>query len=344
MTIRATVIGGAGYTGVELVRLLCGHPDARLVEVVSRSNAGRGLAEVFPHFAGATDLVCSAEASADADVVFFATPHGVAMEQAPAFLDAGMRVIDLSPDFRFKDAALWTRWYGCEHAAPNLLGEAVYGLPELFRADIAKARLVANPGCYPTSVVLGYAPLLRGGLIDAGLLIADSKSGVSGAGRQGGVDLLMAEVAGSIKAYKASGHRHQPEMHTQLERLAGGPVALEFTPHLVPMVRGIFSTLYFKSAASPDELQTALADAWRDEPFVRLLPPGAHPQTRETRGTNVCRIALHHADVSAGGGIYKLLVVLDNLVKGASGQAVQNMNVMFGLDETRGLEQLAVLP
>ena len=341
--IRTGIIGGTGYTGAELIRLLLEHPQAELARLTSRRNAGRPVGEVFPHFAGKTDLVFSEalDDAAELDAVFVAAPNGVAMEDAPALLEAGVKVIDLSADFRIKDAAVWERWYGQKHACPERLPEAVYGLPELHRDLIKEARLIANPGCYPTSVILGCAPLLKAGLIDPGLLIADSKSGVSGAGRGAQTHLLSAEVDGNFMAYGVSGHRHFPEIAQCLDGLVDGAVGLSFTPHLVPMTRGIFSTLYFKTDETLETLHRAMADAWKDEPFVAVLNAGGHPKTRTVRGTNECQIAVHKTD----GGVGKVLSVIDNLLKGASGQALQNMNLMFGLDETAGLEgRVALYP
>ena len=341
--IRAAVIGGTGYTGLELIRLLLGHPEAQLAAVCSRSEAGRALSEVFPNFEGKSDLRFTAElGAADVpDVVFFATPNGVAMKQAPALLERGIRVIDLAADFRLPDPAVWEQWYKEPHACPELLAEAVYGLPEIYRKDIAGAHLVANPGCYPTSVLLGFHLLVKSGEVDPGCLIADAKSGVSGAGRRASVGLLAAEIDGNFKAYKVSAHRHFPEIEMHLERAAGSGIGLSFTPHLLPIARGIHSTLYCRTERSQEELQELFEVAYADEPFVTVLEAGSHPEVRAVRGVNDCHIAVHKPRSSE---IAKVLVVIDNLVKGAAGQAVQNMNLLFGFDETTGLSAVVSLP
>lgn len=344
--IQVGIIGATGYTGGELARLLIGHPHAELVAVTSRQYEGRALTRLFPGLMNKTELIFRAALDDDElpDVVFMATPNGVAMEQVPGFIKKGVKVIDLSADFRIKDAALWARWYGQEHTCPDLLDEAVYGLPEIYRDDVRSANLIANPGCYPTSVLLGYAPLLRAQIIAPDSLIIDAKSGVSGAGRQAKTELLLSEVSGSFKAYGASGHRHFPEIFTQLKAIGGEDVeesGFEFTPHLIPMTRGIFSTLYFGSDADVHALYEVLATAWRNEPFVAVLPPGAHPQTRTVRGTNMCHLSVHKRD---GGRVGKVLSVIDNLIKGASGQAIQNFNLMCGFDETAGLQATAIIP
>lgn len=336
--IRAAVIGGAGYTGVELVRLLLGHPEVELACVVSRSRAGAPLALEFPAARPRTALRYSASleavAGGDLEVVFFATPNGVAMRQAEGLLASGVRVIDLAADFRLSDAAEWRRWYGEEHACPDLLAEAVYGLPEWNRAAIRDARLLANPGCYPTSVILGFKPALEAKAAEVSCLIADSKSGVSGAGRRAQTDLLFGECSDNCKAYKASAHRHWPEIKQRLDAIAGVATGFSFTPHLLPTVRGIHSTLYFRSSLSQPELQACFEEAYACEPFVEVLPAGSHPQTRWVRGSNLCLIAVHKPQTA---DVAKVLVVIDNLVKGAAGQAVQCMNLMFGFEETAGL-------
>ncbi|RMD78444.1 MAG: N-acetyl-gamma-glutamyl-phosphate reductase [Gammaproteobacteria bacterium] len=342
-TIRAGVVGGTGYTGAELLRLLAAHPAVRLEVVTSRGEAGRPVAELFPNLRGRVELRYEPpdlERLAACEVVFFATPNGTAMGMAPALLEAGCRVIDLAADFRLKDPALWERWYGQPHACPQLLEEAVYGLPELHREAIRGARLVANPGCYPTAVSLGLAPLLEAGVIAPRGLVADAKSGVSGAGRKAALATQYCEVEGSFKAYAASGHRHLPEIAQTLEGAAGGPVELTFVPHLVPMVRGIHATLYAELREPEADLQGLLEARYQGEPFVDVLPPGAHPETRSVRGTNLCRLAVHRP----GGRRVLVLSVIDNLVKGAAGQAVQNMNLLFGLEETLGLEGAGPLP
>lgn len=341
--IRIGIVGGTGYTGVELLRLLAQHPQAELAVITSRSEAGMAVADLFPNLRGRVKLNFtepSLESLRRCEVVFFATPNGVAMGQARALYDAGVRIIDIAADFRIKDVALWEKWYGMRHAAPELVAEAVYGLPEVNRERIRGARLVANPGCYPTSVQLGFLPLLEAGVVDPGHLVADAKSGVSGAGRKAEVHTLLAEASDNFKAYGLSGHRHHPEIVQGLEAAARKAVSLVFVPHLTPMIRGIHATLYARITAETD-LQRLYEARYAGEPFVDVLPAGMHPDTRSVRGANVCRIAVHRPH---GGDIAVVLSVIDNLVKGASGQAVQNMNIMFGLAETAGLEQIALLP
>jgi N-acetyl-gamma-glutamyl-phosphate reductase len=273
--------------------------------------------------------------------VFFATPNGVAMQQVPALLEAGVRVIDLAADFRLRDAAEWAQWYGQPHACPELLEQAVYGLPEVNREHIATASLVANPGCYPTAVQLGFLPLVENGLVDVSHLIADAKSGVSGAGRKASVANLLGEAGENFKAYAVSGHRHLPEIRQGLQQTTDAKLGLTFVPHLTPMIRGIHATLYATLNETAGDLQALYEARYRNEPFVDILPAGSHPETRSVRGANSCRIALHRPQ---GGDTLVVLSVIDNLVKGAAGQAVQNMNVMFGLDETAGLDGIALLP
>ena len=341
--IDVGIVGGTGYTGVELLRLLAQHPAARLRVITSRNEAGTRVADMFPNLRGRITLdfsVPSVATLTGCDVVFFATPNGVAMGEARTLLDAGVRVIDIAADFRLRDVALWEKWYGMKHACPELVAEAVYGLPEVNRERIRKARLVANPGCYPTAVQLGFLPLLEAGIVDTQHLIADAKSGVSGAGRRAEVHTLLAEASDNFKAYGVAGHRHHPEIAQGLAQFAGGPVKLVFTPHLTPMIRGIHASLYARLTATAD-LQTLFEERYASEPFVDVLPPGSHPDTRSVRGANVCRIAVHRPQE---GDIAVVLSVIDNLVKGAAGQAVQNMNIMFGLPETAGLEQIALLP
>jgi N-acetyl-gamma-glutamyl-phosphate reductase len=348
--IKVGIVGGTGYTGVELLRLLAVHPDVQLTAITSRKEDGLPVADMYPSLRGRVDLAFSAPEKADlaaCDVVFFATPHGVAMAQAPALLAAGVKVIDLAADFRIKDQATFEQWYKIPHTAPELIGQAVYGLPELNREDIKGAKLVANPGCYPTTMQLGYYPLLKAGLIDAGSLIADCKSGVSGAGRKAEIGILFSESSDNFKAYGVGGHRHTPETVAQLQRFTGQKVGLIFTPHLVPMIRGMHSTLYARLTKDigNDELQALFEAQYRDAPFVDVMPFGSHPETRSTRGSNMLRLALHRPDSDGvPGNIVIVLVVQDNLVKGASGQAVQCMNLMFGLEEGCGLNQIALLP
>ncbi len=341
--IKVGIVGGTGYTGVELLRLLVAHPEVELRAITSRSEAGRPVSELFESLRGHIDLAFSEpdpDTLAGCDLVFFATPNGTAMQSVPALLDAGVRVIDLAADFRLRDPAVWEQWYGMPHACPELLAEAVYGLPERHRERIRDARLVANPGCYPTASALGLLPLVEAGLVDAGSLVADCKSGVSGAGRGANAAMLMGEVGESFKAYAVPGHRHLPEIRQTLGEVAGSEVGLTFVPHLVPMIRGIHATLYARLTGDAD-LQALFEARYRDEPFVDVMPAGAHPETRSVRGANQCRIAVHRP---GQGDTVVVLSVIDNLVKGAAGQAVQNMNLMFGLDETTGLRQVALSP
>ena len=338
------IVGGTGYTGVELMRLLVPHPEAEVVAVTSRGEAGRRVDDLFPSLRGLTDLAfCepAARALAGCDVVFFATPNGTAMAQAQALLDAGARVVDLAADFRVKDLDLWRRWYGMEHAAPALVEEAVYGLPELNRPAIRDARLVANPGCYPTAVLLGFLPLVENDVVHLDGLVADAKSGVSGAGRKSALATQFCEAGDNFKAYSVAGHRHSAEIDQALGLVAGEDVAVTFVPHLVPMVRGIHATLYARLKDPGVDLQAVYESRYREEPFVDVMPPGSHPDTRSVRGANVCRIAWHRP---GDGDRVVVLSVEDNLVKGAAGQAVQNMNIMFGLDETLGLTPAPVMP
>ncbi len=340
--VRASVVGGTGYTGAELLRLLLSHPDVELLEVSSRQEAGRKLSEVLPHLVEPRGLRFTPTVTdLKTDVVFFATPHGFAMHEAGKWLDASIKVIDLSADFRLRDPAAWQQAYGSEHARPDLLETAVYGVPEIHRQEIRGASLLANPGCYPTSILLGMAPVLRHHAITSTTLIADCKSGVSGAGKSANVALLMAELNGNFKPYKASGHRHQPETLAQLEQLGGEKMELVFTPHLLPFPRGILSSLYFSTDLSQSNLQSLYEAVYQNEPFVRVMPAGSHPETRLVRGLNDCLLAIHK---QANSSTAKVFVAIDNLVKGAAGQAVQNMNLMFGLDEQTGLRASAVLP
>ena len=341
--IKVGIVGGTGYTGVELLRLLAIHPNVELSVITSRGEAGMAVAEMFPSLRGYVNLKFSDPAQVDlsgCDLVFSATPNGIAMQQARELLANGVRVIDLAADFRIKDIPTWEKWYGMTHACPELVSEAVYGLPEINRAAIAKAKLVANPGCYPTAVQLGFMPLLEAGVIDPTYLIADAKSGVSGAGRKAEVHALLAEAGDNFKAYGVAGHRHLPEISQGLTAMANKQVGLTFTPHLLPMIRGIHATLYAKLTKQVD-LQKLFEDRYLNEHFVDVLPKGSHPETRSVRGSNHCRIAIHQPQ---GGDTVVILSVIDNLVKGAAGQAVQNMNIMFGLSEMTGLNVVPLLP
>ena len=343
--IKVGIVGGTGYTGVELLRILVNHPDVELKVITSRSEEGVRVADMFPNLRGHTDLqfsVPDVQKLGECDVVFFATPHGVAHAMAEEILNTGARVIDLSADFRLQDADEWAQWYGQPHGAPGILPQAVYGLPEVNREQIKNARLIAVPGCYPTSVQLGLLPLLENNLLGEQMLIADCKSGVSGAGRGASVGSLLCEASESMMAYAVKGHRHLPEIRQGLKRAAGKDVQLTFVPHLTPMIRGIHSTLYANAPGlSQDKLQALYEQRYANEPFVDVMPAGSHPATRSVKGSNVCRIAVHY---HAATGQIIVLSVIDNLVKGASGQAVQNMNIMFGLAEKAGLQQVALLP
>lgn len=344
--IKVGIVGGTGYTGVELLRLLAVHPEVQLTAITSRKEDGLPVADMYPSLRGRVNLAFSAPDKVDlaqCDVVFFATPHGVAMAQAPELLAKGVKVIDLAADFRIKDRAVFEKTYKIDHTAPELLEQAVYGLVELNREEIKGANLIANPGCYPNTMQIGFAPLLKAGVIDAGNLIADCKSGVSGAGRKAEIGILFSESSDNFKAYGVAGHRHTPETTAQLQRLTGEKVSLVFTPHLVPMIRGMHSTLYGKLTKDigNEELQKLFEDAYAGERFIDVMPFGSHPETRTTKGSNMLRLAVHRPD---NGNTVIVLVVQDNLVKGASGQAVQCMNLMFGLQENLGLDTIALLP
>ncbi len=341
--IKVGIVGGTGYTGVELLRLLAQHPQVELRVITSRADAGTLVSQMFPSLRGYVNLAFTHPDEAhleQCDAVFFATPNGIAMQQARALLDAGVRVIDLAADFRIKNVAEWEKWYGMSHACPDLVAEAVYGLPEVNRAQIKQARLLANPGCYPTAVQLGFIPLLEAGLVDVDHLIADSKSGVSGAGRKAEIPTLLAEAADNFKAYGVGGHRHLPEIRQGLANISGKPVGLTFVPHLTPMIRGIHATLYAQIKTEVD-LQALFEQRYANEIFVDVLPAGSHPETRSVRGSNHCRIAVHRPQ---GGDTVVVLSVIDNLVKGAAGQAVQNLNIMFGLPEATALGVIPLLP
>ena len=342
--IEVGIVGGTGYTGSELLRLLARHPHVNLRLITSRSEAGTPVSALFSSLRGQVDLAFSApdeDALRHCDVVFFATPNGTAMKQAPALLDAGVNVIDLAADFRIRDVAVWEQWYGMKHACPERLAEAAYGLPEMNRRAIQNARLIANPGCYPTAVSLALLPFMEQGACWRETLVADCKSGVSGAGRGAKVGMLMAETGESLMAYGLSGHRHGPEIRQTLGLAGGTEVDLIFTPHLIPMIRGILATVYVPTDLGVEEAQQLLEARYADEPFVDVMPPGSQPETRSVRGANQCRIAVH----KPWGGRHLVVVsVIDNLVKGAAGQAVQNMNIRFGVDETSGLELVALQP
>lgn len=343
--IRAGIVGGTGYTGVELLRLLATHPDVEMSLITSRAEAGQRVDDLFPSLRGHCGLVFEVpddERLAGCDLVFFATPNAVAMNSVRSLLAKGVRVIDLSADFRLQDRRVWEKWYGTTHAAPELIREAVYGLPELNRETIRGAHLVANPGCYATAIQLGFLPLIEAGIVDTSRLIADGKSGASGAGRQAKTGLLLGEAGESFKTYAASGHRHGPEIEQGLRLMSqDSSVQVTFVPHLIPMVRGIEATLYACLLVGTADLQALYETRFRNEPFVDVMPWGSHPETRSVKGENTCRMALHK---QSGQSMLIISSVIDNLVKGAAGQAIQNMNLMFGLSETSGLEAPALLP
>ena len=342
--VKTGIIGGTGYTGIELLRILAQHPNAEIACITSRTESGKPVNQAYPSLRGSIDLLfCDPndQIIKECDVIFSATPNGVAMQFAREFLDAGVKMIDLAADFRLKNVEVWEKWYGMSHACPELVDEAVYGLPELNRDQIRTASLVANPGCYPTTVQLGFIPLIEAGIAKVDTLIADAKSGVSGAGRKASLATLFSEMGESFKAYNVPGHRHLPEICQGLEAVHGGPVDLVFTPHLLPQIRGIHATLYATLKKVDVDLQALFETRYADEPFVDVMPPGSHPDTASVRGSNSCRIAVHRPQQ---GNKVVVLAVEDNLVKGASGQAVQNMNLMFGLDETAGLQQIALVP
>ncbi len=344
--ITAGIVGGTGYTGVELMRLLLRHPQAEITCVTSRADAGKSVSAIYPHLHGLLDINFiepEIDALASCEVVFFATPHGIALEMVSALLDKGVRVIDLSPDFRLKDTVSWEQWYGQKHTQPELLKNAVYGLPEVNRQAIVQSTLVACPGCYPTAVQLGFLPMLKSRLIDPQQLIADVKSGVSGAGRKAAISGLLSEAGESVKAYAANGHRHLPEIVAGLEAATGKSIGLTFVPHLMPMIRGIHATLYGKLIDTHElhGIQAMYEQYYTDEPFVTVLPAGSHPDTQDVRMSNRCQIAIHQPQ---GNNVVVILSVIDNLIKGAAGQAVQNMNLMFGFPETTGLDLIAAYP
>jgi N-acetyl-gamma-glutamyl-phosphate reductase len=345
--VKVGIVGGTGYTGVELLRLLAQHPEVDLRAITSRKEAGTPVAAMFPGLRRHVDLKFSEptpQTLRGCDLVFFATPNGVAMGEARAVLDAGARIVDLSADFRIRDIAEWERWYKTKHAAPELVREAVYGLPEVNREAVRRARLVANPGCYPTAVQLGFLPLIESGVVDCDHLIADAKSGVSGAGRKAELHLAFAEASDNFMAYNVPGHRHWPEIRQGLAQAARREVGLTFTTHLLPIIRGIHATLYARVTKEAD-FQALYEKRYASEAFVDVMPAGSHPDTRSVRAANMCRIALHRPPQGSGkSDTLVILSVIDNLTKGAAGQAVQNMNLMFGFAETTGLSQPPVVP
>lgn len=344
--INVGIVGGTGYTGVELLRLLANHPQAEVKMITSRSEDGVAVADMYPNLRGVYDLrfsVPDIEKLKTCDVVFFATPHGVAMSMAKELIASGVKVIDLAADFRIEDLDVWQKWYGMPHTEAGLFKDVAYGLPEYYRAEIKQAKIIANPGCYPTSIFLGVLPLLKAGLIKADNIIADGKSGVSGAGRGASVGMLGAEMSESFKAYGVAGHRHQPEIQEKLTQLSGQKIGFTFVPHLLPMIRGMESTIYatLTEDKTQAELQALFETAYKNEPFVDVMPAGSLPETRMVKGSNMCRLAVYRP---AGSSQVVITSVIDNLVKGASGQAIQNMNIMFGLNEVLGLNHVALMP
>jgi N-acetyl-gamma-glutamyl-phosphate reductase len=346
--VKVGIVGATGYTGVELLRLLSEHREVDICYVASRSEAGKSIREVFPFFKGGSALFEPIDLSRllTCDVVFFATPHGIAMKSAAALLAAGVKIIDLSADFRLKDANEWQRWYGEVHACAHLLKDAVYGLPEKNREQVKAAQLIANPGCYPTAIQLGWLPLLSTDWIDRKTFIADAKSGVSGAGRVAKLGSLYAEVHENFKAYGIEGHRHLPEIRAQIqERMQVDDVSFVFTPHLVPMMRGILATLYVRTTENfkltESQLQTYYQDFYQGSAFVEVLPVGKYPETRNVRGTNLCQLGIRYLPDE---GMILIVSAIDNLIKGAAGQAVQNMNIIFDLEESSGLNLSAWAP
>jgi len=344
--LQVGIVGGTGYTGVELLRLLALHPQAEIAAVTSRSESGMLVSDMYPSLREHVGVSFSDPSQTDlsaCDVVFFATPHGVAMSQAPALLAANTKVIDLAADFRLQDTAVFEQWYNMPHSCPDVLKASVYGIPEFNRDQIQQANVIANPGCYPTTVLLGLLPLLESAYIDyASPIIADAKSGVSGAGRKAAVATLFSEASDNMKAYGISGHRHHPEIEAQLKQLATADLQFIFVPHLTPMIRGMLTTLYVKltDATKKVDLQSIYEQRYANEHFVDVLPQGSLPETRSVRGSNHLRIALQ----PQANGYLTIVVVQDNLVKGAAGQAVQNMNIMFGLEETLGLDVVPLMP
>jgi N-acetyl-gamma-glutamyl-phosphate reductase len=346
--IKVGIIGASGYTGGELIRLLAGHPEAKVTALTSRTHVGKKLEEVFPVFVGWDGPVFGGtdtpEAVADCDAVFLATPHGVAMELAPTLLANGQKVIDLGADFRFREPQVFETWYKQPHSQPELTKQkAVYGLPELYRQKIKGAQVIGNPGCYPTSVILGSYPFIKAGVIDLTRIIIDSKSGVSGAGRKADLAYNFSELTANFKAYALPNHRHTPEIEQELSLLGGQPVIVSFTPHLLPVSRGILTTLHLAltkplTTTEAEELVTA---TYRDEPFVKLIASPGLPELKGVVGTNFCHIGVR---VDPRSKQLIVISVIDNMVKGAAGQAIQNMNLMFGLPETTGLLQWPVFP
>ena len=349
--IRVGIVGGSGYTGIELLRLLAQHPHAEIVTITSRKDAGTPVSKMFPNLRGQLDLVFCDPTEAplkECDVVFFATPHGVAMSMARELTAAGVKIIDLAADFRLKDSAVFKKWYKMDHSCPDLLEKAVYGQPETMRDRMKDATILGMAGCYPTTIELGLKPILdlhkhEGNVVRTDIsVIADSKSGISGAGRKADISLNCAEASDNFKAYSVAGHRHEPEIVQQLSEFAGEKIPLTFIPHLLPTIRGIFSTIYVRltEKGKSVDYQNLYEDFYRNEPFVDVLPAGSLPEIRTVRGSNMVRISLYRKEPD----LLVVLVVEDNLVKGSAGQAVQAMNLVMGIPETEGLEQIALVP
>jgi N-acetyl-gamma-glutamyl-phosphate reductase len=348
MTKRKVAVAGAsGYTGAELLRLLIHHPAVEIVAVTSETYAGKPLTAALPGLSGFLDLLFEpldpGKLASVADIVFLALPHTASASPAAALREAGCRVIDLSADFRLRDPGVYERWYRVTHPVPHLLNTAVYGLPEFYRETIRQAHLVAVPGCYPTGALLGLVPLVRAGRITLDSIIVNAGSGTSGAGRKLDLSFHFSEANENFKAYAVASHRHTPEMEQELSRLVGHEVAVSFTPHLVPMTRGILSTMYTRltSPTAVETLHDLFHQSYKGEPFVRVLPLGAFPETKQVWGSNYCDIGVA-VDSRTGRAI--VITALDNLVKGAAGQAIQAMNLMVGLEETLGLTAPPLFP
>ena len=344
--LKVGIVGGTGYTGVELLRILAQHPHAQVEVITSRSEAGVRVDEMYPNLRGFYELAFTepdVSILKRCDLVFFATPHGVAMSMAEELTASGVKVIDLAADFRITDLDIWSKWYGFEHTCPNMMEKVAYGLPELFRSDIKQAEVIANPGCYPTSILLALKPLIDADVIELKGIVADGKSGVSGAGKGANVAMLAAEMSESFKAYGVAGHRHLPEIKDKLSLLANQKIGLTFVPHLVPMIRGMESTVYatLKQDVSQETLQALFEKTYENEGFVDVMPAGSLPETRMVKGSNMCRLSVFKPQDDE---IVVVTSVIDNLVKGAAGQAVQNMNILFDLPENSGLTQVALLP
>ncbi len=344
--MKVGIIGASGYTGLELVRILAGHPKVEISSLTSERFAGLAIDEVFPSLKGFIDLRFSElsvqKIAREADFIFTALPHGTSMGVVEEFIKRGKRVVDLSADFRLKDLGLYERWYG-KHSCPYLLQEAVYGLPEIYRDEIKEGKLVANPGCYPTGTILALTPLLEEKAISTSGIVVDAKSGASGAGRNPSLTNLFCEVEEGLKAYNVAGHRHAPEMEQELSFRVGDPVTILFVPHLIPINRGILSTIYarVKGELSTEKVCDLYRRRYQNEPFIRLCPPTTFPSTVEVRGSNYCDLGVM---VDEASGQLIVISAIDNLVKGGSGQAVQNMNIMCGFPETMGLEQIPIFP